>query len=316
MWVKHLIQLILLHLPNNSKVQVLLLWASPDSSAGKKKICLQCRRPRFDSWVGKFPWRRDRLPTSVFLGFPGGSAGKESACNAGDLASISGLGRSSGEGKGYPLQCSCLETPHGQRAWRATVHGVTKLDITERLSTTQHYYYAHCFPVGWNWSLERLSNLPRVTQLISGKMGLPWTQAVQLRRLNLLLEQLQHLQERRQEAKYSKCWDEEEEDCRTHRKGSRQWGRPGLVRPPGDIREVAGSHEYLDSPALSLAQRVQVHFTVWRDGRLSPSCPVARHPQAPADFWCPWGKMLQSLAKMNLVVLGQASQHPQLLGAC
>ena len=42
--------------------------------------------------------------TQIFLGFPGGSAGKESACNVGDLGSIPGLGRSPGEGKGYPLQ--------------------------------------------------------------------------------------------------------------------------------------------------------------------------------------------------------------------
>ena len=55
------------------------------------------------------PWRRNRLPTPGFLGFPCGSAGKESACNAGDLGSIPGLGRSPGEGKGYPLQYSCLE---------------------------------------------------------------------------------------------------------------------------------------------------------------------------------------------------------------
>ena len=48
------------------------------------------RRPRFDSWVGKICWRRDRLPTPVFLGFPCGSAGKESACNVGDLGSIPG----------------------------------------------------------------------------------------------------------------------------------------------------------------------------------------------------------------------------------
>ena len=41
------------------------------------------------------PWRRDRLPTPVFLGFPHGSAGKESSCNVGDLGSIPGLGRSS-----------------------------------------------------------------------------------------------------------------------------------------------------------------------------------------------------------------------------
>ena len=57
----------------------------------------------------KICWRRDRLPTPVFLGFPGGSAGKESAYNVGDLGSIPGLGRSPGEGNGYPLQYSGLE---------------------------------------------------------------------------------------------------------------------------------------------------------------------------------------------------------------
>ena len=59
--------------------------------------------------VGKVPWRRDRLPTPVFLGFPGGSAGKESVYDAGDLGSVPGLGRSPGEGKGYPLQYAGLE---------------------------------------------------------------------------------------------------------------------------------------------------------------------------------------------------------------
>ena len=71
------------------------LLGFPDSSVGKKKkkkICLQCRRPRFDSLVGKIHRRTDRLPTPIFLGIPGGSAGKESACNARDLGSISGLG--------------------------------------------------------------------------------------------------------------------------------------------------------------------------------------------------------------------------------
>ena len=52
------------------------------------------------------PWRRDRLPIPVFLGFPCGSAGKESACSAGDLGLIPGLGRCPVEGKGYPLQYS------------------------------------------------------------------------------------------------------------------------------------------------------------------------------------------------------------------
>ena len=45
----------------------------------------------FDPWVGKIPWRKDRLPTPVFSSFPGGSAGKESACDAGDLGLIPGL---------------------------------------------------------------------------------------------------------------------------------------------------------------------------------------------------------------------------------
>ena len=58
---------------------------------------------QFDSWVGKIHWERDRLPTPVFLGFTCGSAGKESACNVGDLGLIPGLGRFPGEGKGYPL---------------------------------------------------------------------------------------------------------------------------------------------------------------------------------------------------------------------
>ena len=54
-------------------------------------------------------WRRDKLPILVFLGFPCGSAGKNSACTVGDLMLIPGLGRSPGEGKGYLLQYSGLE---------------------------------------------------------------------------------------------------------------------------------------------------------------------------------------------------------------
>ena len=75
----------------------------------------------FNSWVGKIRWRRDRLPTPVFLSFPCGSAGKESTCNVGDLGSIPGLGRSPGEGKGYPLQYCGLEN-----SMDCIVHGVTK----------------------------------------------------------------------------------------------------------------------------------------------------------------------------------------------
>ena len=60
------------------------------------------------------------------MGFPGGSDGKESACNVGDPALILGLGRSPGEGNGNPLQYSCMENPIDRGAWRATVHGLTK----------------------------------------------------------------------------------------------------------------------------------------------------------------------------------------------
>ena len=59
-------------------------------------------------------------------GFPGCSDSKQSACNAGNLGSISGLGRSPGERKGYSLQYSCLENPMERGAWWATVLGVTK----------------------------------------------------------------------------------------------------------------------------------------------------------------------------------------------
>ena len=60
------------------------------------------------------------------LGFPGGSVGKASACNAGDLGSIPESERSPGEGNGNPLQYSCLENPMDSGAWQATVHGVAK----------------------------------------------------------------------------------------------------------------------------------------------------------------------------------------------
>ena len=60
---------------------------------------------------------------STPMGCPGGSDSNESACNAGDLGSIPGLGRSPGEGNGNPLQYSCLENPMDGGAWWATVHG-------------------------------------------------------------------------------------------------------------------------------------------------------------------------------------------------
>ena len=60
------------------------------------------------------------------MGFPGGSDGKESTCNEGNLGSIPGLGRSPGGGHGNPLQYSCLENAHDRGTWWAIVHGVSK----------------------------------------------------------------------------------------------------------------------------------------------------------------------------------------------
>ena len=60
------------------------------------------------------------------MDFPGGSEGKASNCNAGDLGSIPGSGRPPGEGNGNPLQYSCLENPIDRDAWWATVHGIAK----------------------------------------------------------------------------------------------------------------------------------------------------------------------------------------------
>ena len=59
-------------------------------------------------------------------GFPGGTSGKESACNAGDTGSVPGLERFPGEGNVNRLQYFCQENPMDREAWQATVHSVTK----------------------------------------------------------------------------------------------------------------------------------------------------------------------------------------------
>ena len=92
-----------------------------DSSVSRESAC-NAGDPWFDFWIGKIHWRRDRRLIPVFLGFPCGSAGKESTYNVGDLGLIPGLGRSLGERKGYPLQYSVLEN-----SMDCIVHGVTWL---------------------------------------------------------------------------------------------------------------------------------------------------------------------------------------------
>ena len=77
-----------------------------------------------DLWEGSL--RSYHTGTLEKEGFPGGSEGKESTCNAGDPGSIPGLGRSPGESNGSPLQYPCLENSMDRGAWRATARGVTK----------------------------------------------------------------------------------------------------------------------------------------------------------------------------------------------
>ena len=78
-----------------------------------------------------FSYKKKNLATW----FPGDSDGKEFVCNAGDMSSILGSGRSPGEGNGYPLQYSCLGNPTDRGTWQAMVHAVAKeLDMTQHLN--------------------------------------------------------------------------------------------------------------------------------------------------------------------------------------
>ena len=73
---------------------------------------------------GRSPWRRERLPTPVFMGFPGGSDGKESTCNVGDLGSISGREDPPEEGMATHSSILAWRIHMDRGAWRAIVHGV------------------------------------------------------------------------------------------------------------------------------------------------------------------------------------------------
>ena len=136
-------------------------WAILISTCGIGGLCWQLswyrihllrRKCQFNSWVRNIPWRRDGLPTPVFMGFPGGPDGKESAYNA-DLSLIPGLGSSHGGGHGNPLQYSCLENPHGQRRLAGySPWGHKESDTTEQLSRPQHMW--DCFPISMAQSFD------------------------------------------------------------------------------------------------------------------------------------------------------------------
>ena len=118
----------------------------PGSSAGKESTC-NAGDPRFDSWVRKIPWRRDRLPTLVSLGFPRSSVGKESTCHTGDLGSVPGLGRSPGGGQPAPVSILAWRISMDRGAWQTTVHGVAK-------SQTRQSNFAHTHDLTPCWQME------------------------------------------------------------------------------------------------------------------------------------------------------------------
>ena len=101
---------------------------------------------------------------------PGGSDGKESACNAGDLGWMPGLGGSPGEGNGNPLQYSCQDNPMGRGAWWATVHEEQELDTTERLTLQGESGLFGCILIRFFFFFE-----PRITSLRVLQPGLSTT---------------------------------------------------------------------------------------------------------------------------------------------
>ena len=111
--------------PGILKAGILEWVAISFSNAWKWKVkvkSLSCAGLLATPWTAGY----QASPSMGFWGVPCGSAGKESACNVGVLGSISGVGRSPGEGNGNPLQYSCLGNPMDGGAWWVTVHGVAK----------------------------------------------------------------------------------------------------------------------------------------------------------------------------------------------
>ena len=109
------------------------IWASLIAQLVKNWPAVQ--ETHFDSWVRKIHWKKDRVPTPVFLGFPCGSTGEESACNVGDLGSIPGLGR-------FPWRRERLPTPVfqiGEFHGLCSPWGCKELDTAEYLSLSQQY---------------------------------------------------------------------------------------------------------------------------------------------------------------------------------
>ena len=118
---------------------------------------------RKEYWSGlPFPSPHSTSFVMYIIIFPGGSGGKESACNAGDPSLTPGSGRSPGEGNGYPLQYSCLGNPTDRGAWRLQSMGLQRVD---RLSDSTLALHFHGFILlsladwfGWFSPIYQISN--------------------------------------------------------------------------------------------------------------------------------------------------------------
>ena len=104
------------------------------------QVCCEAAETRQCFTSAKTGWGRKQSLGKKYTGLPWSLSGKESTCDAGDLGSVPGLGRSPGEGNGYPLQYSCLDNPIDRGAWWATIHGVMKSWMTERHTFTHKKY--------------------------------------------------------------------------------------------------------------------------------------------------------------------------------
>ena len=119
-------------------------------------------------------------------GFPGGSDGKESACNVGGLGLILGSCRSPGEGNGYPLHYSCLENPMDRGVWRATVHRVGHNWAT--LSLTHTYTYCCFIPKSFHsCSFLKMNDVFSFVKFSSPQTKVPTTQTLKLVHNSILL---------------------------------------------------------------------------------------------------------------------------------
>ena len=110
------------------------------------------------------------LNKSIYIAFPGGSDGKESVCNAGDLGSIPGSGRSPGGGNGNPLQCAGLENFMDSGAWQATAHRVakswTRLSNSHTRIHTHTHTHTHVYLFGISVGLGQGLLLVLVTNIL------------------------------------------------------------------------------------------------------------------------------------------------------